>query len=147
MFYIFFVPPPFSRRALFFWCVLEKMRARSYSCAQSVDTDLLLRRTESNRLRQRYRRCVPVVFMHAESCTEDWPGRVKFVVPDTLTMSQLSFALRKHINVKPETALFVFAGPILPVGSEILASVDEKHKNTDGFLYLNYSGENAFGSA
>ena len=44
-------------------------------------------------------------------------------------------------------ALFIFINDsTIPMINETLGDMDDKYSNSDGFLYLNYSGENTFGN-
>jgi len=62
-----------------------------------------------------------------------------------MTMGQLVYVLRKRIAVPAEQAIFVFVGNTLPPATALVSNVYLKHKDEDGFLYIRYSGENAFG--
>ena len=87
-----------------------------------------------------------------------------------MTMGQLVFVLRKRLSVPAEQAIFVFVNSTcvclravrpcmpsmtpcvgmhahrLPASSALMSNIYLKHKDEDGFLYIRYSGENAFGS-
>jgi GABA(A) receptor-associated protein len=55
--------------------------------------------------------------------------------------------VRAHIpSLDSRTALFFFLSDnTLPPISIIMATLYEKHKSSDGFLYITYSCENTFG--
>merc|ERR1712166_394629 len=53
--------------------------------------------------------------------------------------------LRRRITISPEQATFIFADGVAPSTSSTLEQVDSKHRDSDGFLYLNYGAENSFG--
>jgi len=40
---------------------------------------------------------------------------------------------------------FLFVEDVLPPSSALMSQIYEKHKDSDGFLYITYSGENTFG--
>jgi GABA(A) receptor-associated protein len=69
------------------------------------------------------------------------------LVPSDLTVGQFVYVVRKRISLAPEKALFVFVGATLPPSAALLATVYDKHKDRDGFLYVQYSSENTFGAA
>lgn len=71
--------------------------------------------------------------------------KIKYLVPADLTVGQFIFVIRKRIKLSPEKALFVYIGKNIPSSSEIMSSIYEKYKDLDGFLYIEYSGENTFG--
>jgi GABA(A) receptor-associated protein len=47
----------------------------------------------------------------------------------------------------PETppALFLFIDKVVPTSSMTMGEIYVEHKDVDGFLYIQYSGENTFG--
>jgi GABA(A) receptor-associated protein len=49
------------------------------------------------------------------------------------------------MNLKPEEGIFLFANNKLVSGSAIIGNVYDYSKDTDGFLYIQYSKENTFG--
>ena len=53
------------------------------------------------------------------------------------------YVIRRRI-LPPEKALFMFMDQ-LPATSELISVVWKNHKDKDGYLYVNYSGENTFG--
>jgi GABA(A) receptor-associated protein len=71
--------------------------------------------------------------------------KIKYLVPADLTVGQFIFVIRKRIKLTPEQALFLYVGRNIPSSAEIMSSLYEKYKDPDGFLYIEYSGENTFG--
>ena len=54
--------------------------------------------------------------------------------------------LRKRIKIGPEKSIYMFIGDnIIPSYTQLLVQVYEEFKDNDGFLYINYAGENTFG--
>ncbi len=73
--------------------------------------------------------------------------RTKYLVPKTLTLGHFLHVVRKQIKLRPEEAIFIIVdGTTLPQSSLQINDVYEKHKDLDGFLYLNLARENVFGS-
>ena len=73
----------------------------------------------------------------------------KFLVSPNMTIGQFLFYVRKHTTdtCTPSHALFLFLGSenaIARVG-DAMKLVHEKHKDTDGILYITVCGENTFG--
>jgi len=54
--------------------------------------------------------------------------------------------IRKQIKLEPHTALFVFVNNVLVPNSATIGSIYLEHKDNDGFLYMQYCSENAFGT-
>jgi GABA(A) receptor-associated protein len=76
-------------------------------------------------------------------------SRSHFIVTKEFTLAQFSLNLRKYITgLTSESALYYFVGEsmkTMPMISESLESLYNQHKSKDGYLYLFYTGENAFG--
>lgn len=72
--------------------------------------------------------------------------RCKYLIPMDMTVGQLVYVLRKRISLPSDKAVFVFVGNTLPPSSALMSNIYLKHKDEDGFLYICYSGENAFGA-
>ena len=69
----------------------------------------------------------------------------KYLVPLDLTIGQFMYIIRKRLTLAPENAIFLFIDNMLPCGNDTIGIVYQNHKHNDGFLYINYSGENTFG--
>jgi GABA(A) receptor-associated protein len=122
----------------------------------------------ANQLRCKYLDRVPIIISPTEGETSrmplNWKGEVdakienafsttkkrKFLVPIEFTFGQFVHVVRKHVEVEPHVALFLFTkkrGQIstLPTISLTIGEIDEKFREDDGFLYISYSTENTFG--
>jgi len=101
---------------------------------------------ESKRVMEKYPDRIPVIMEKAAN-SKNVPDidRKKFLVPRDIIVSQFTFIIRKRINLTAEKAIFVFVNNTLPPSSAVMSDIYEAHKNEDGFLYMNYSGENTFG--
>lgn len=71
--------------------------------------------------------------------------RCKYLVPQDFSVAQLLYVVRKRIKINAEQALFFFVGGQLVTTASLLSEMYVKHKDDDGFLYVSYCGENAFG--
>lgn len=70
----------------------------------------------------------------------------KYLVPRDLKIGMFVYELRKNIqDLNKEQSIFLFIGSILPPSAETIGKMYERYRSEDGFLYLNYSGENTFG--
>lgn len=69
----------------------------------------------------------------------------KYLVSRTLTVANFQSVLRKHINLDPQKAIFLFSkGKILP-GSEKIGIVYDQLKSFNLFLEITMMNENVFG--
>lgn len=69
----------------------------------------------------------------------------KYLVPGDLTVAQFLCLIRKRIKLGNDQALFIYINGTLPATSAMFASLYADHKDPDGFLYVQYTGESTFG--
>lgn len=104
------------------------------------------RKEQSKEIMRRYPDRVPVYVSKSQNSKYDDISKHKFIVPKDITFSQFMHVIRKHIpSLTPEQAIFVFVHKVLPRSSELISSIYEKHKDEDGFLYIEFSHESVFG--
>jgi len=72
-------------------------------------------------------------------------SKIKYLIPETSTVSDIILVIRKSIKLKYHQALFFRIGLETLSGSTTVSSLYEKHKDKDGFLYMYYTEENTFG--
>jgi len=90
-----------------------------------------------------------------------------FKVPEDITMGAFSFEIRKHMPELDSTkAIYLFINNTLPSQSmftttaicyyweisllflgTLMSDIYSRYKEEDGFVYVTFSGENAFGSS
>ncbi|KAE9273187.1 hypothetical protein PR003_g29980, partial [Phytophthora rubi] len=69
----------------------------------------------------------------------------KYLVPADLTVGQFVYVIRKRIKLSPEKAIFIFINNVLPPTAALMSNIYKEQKDSDGFLYVTYSGENTVG--
>lgn len=69
----------------------------------------------------------------------------KYLVPGDLTVSQFMHLIRKRIKLANDQALFIYVNGTLPAATAMFSSIYADHKDEDGFLYVQYTGESSFG--
>ena len=103
------------------------------------------RKAEAHRIRTKYPdRCCVIVTKAVGSDAPDI-DRHKYLVPGDLTVGQFTYVIRKRIKINAEKAIFMFVNNTLPASSDLMSNVYETKRESDGFLYFVYSGENTFG--
>ena len=129
------------------------------------------RRFESERIRRRYPDRIPVIVepllssssvlptslfrsfsssSSSSSCHDTTLVRLeneKFLVPSELSFGQFAYNIRRRLRLRPEHALFFYVSsygkqPSLNTTIEVLY---HENKDIDGFLYVCYADEKAFG--
>lgn len=123
-----------------------------------------VRKNECDRICQKYIDRIPVIVekqgLDSTSTSNESSNNVsksnevpaldkrKYLVPQSLTIGQFVYIIRKRIDLPPERAIFVFVNNgILPNTSSLMSQLYLEYKDADGFLYINYAGENTFGQA
>ena len=104
---------------------------------------------EATRIRNRYPDRLPCIVERATNRgASNVPllDKVKFLVPSDLTVGQLAYVLRRRLTLASDVALFLYVGNTLPSSTMLMREVYAAYRDADGFLYLTYSGESAFGS-
>ena len=102
------------------------------------------RKSESDRIRLKYKDRIPVIVEIAKINSELELDKKKYLVPSDLTVGQFIYVIRKRIKLAPEKALFMFF-KTLPSSSDLLSKIYEQEKDKDGFLYATISEESTFG--
>lgn len=100
---------------------------------------------ESTKIRLKYPNSVCTIVEKSPSSNIAIMDKKKFLIPKDLTIGQFIYVLRKRIHLHPSEAIFIFIDNTLPPSTATIGSIYEKYQNKDGFLYMEYSGENAFG--
>lgn len=100
---------------------------------------------ESKRILIKYPTRIPVIVEKIKSSDIDDIDKRKFLVPDEMTVGQFIFIIRKRVKLTPHQAIFIFVGNNLPPTASLISELYKNYKDEDGFLYINYSGENTFG--
>jgi len=104
------------------------------------------RQAEALRIREKYPDRIPVIVEKSERSDIPDIDKKKYLVPSDLTVGQFVYVIRKRIQLNPEKAIFIFVKNLLPPTAALMMTVYDEHKDEDGFLYIQYSGESTFGS-
>lgn len=102
---------------------------------------------KSQEIIRQYPHLVPVICEPDKNSTIDITTmlKTKFLVSKDTTIGKFLMHLRSQLNLQPEHAIFLFIKGILPPTSALIGDIYEKYKSDDNFLYMVFSGENAFG--
>ena len=100
---------------------------------------------ESARIKEKYTDRIPVIVELGKNSNLPELDKHKFLVPNTLTVGQFLYVIRKRINLEHSHALFIFINSVVPQISKSMQELYEKYKDEDGFLYTTINSENTFG--
>jgi len=103
------------------------------------------RKMEADKIRDKYPERVPVIVEKVANSDIRTIDKRKYLVPNEITIAQFMWIVRKRIEMPAEKALFLFVNKIIPSAAKTMGEVYEDQKDKDGFLYVQYSGENTFG--
>ena len=108
------------------------------------------RKQKANAMKNAYPDRIPVI-VEMNSSSSNYKKYIninyknKYLVPLDLTMSQLMVVIRKKINIDDKVALFFFVNNKLIPNTTVLSSIYDSDKESDGFLYVEFTEENTFG--
>jgi len=72
--------------------------------------------------------------------------RCKFLVPDHITIAELMHIIRRRLQLHPEQTLFLLVNEkAIATNSMTLSQLYQSEQDADGFLYLVYTSQPAFG--
>ena len=94
-----------------------------------------------DKLLEKYPDRVPVV-LESKVCESEV---FKYMVPRDRTIAQMIVQLRKHIQMTPKQAIYLFVNNALPPNSATVGEIWDQHRNENNVLHIVYSLENTFG--
>ncbi len=102
---------------------------------------------ESSKIKYKFQDRIPIICEHTPKDRSGIPDidRVKYLVPNDLTMGQFIFVIRKRIKLDSAKALFLFVNNTLPSINTLVSKLYKESMDEDGFLYITYAGESTFG--
>jgi len=103
------------------------------------------RKEVADKIKRKFPDRIPVIVEKALNTNVPDITKRKFIVPGEITLGSFSYEIRKHLAIEPATTIFIFINSNLPPAGSLMSQLYERHRDTDGFLYLVYSGEGVFG--
>ena len=110
-----------------------------------TDNEFSTRKSESDKITQKYPNRIPVIIEKAEKCILNDIDKHKYLVPKDLNMNQFIYIIRKRIKLDNSQSIFFIVGNNVCPSNSPLSHIYEEHKDKDGFLYIIYTSENTFG--
>jgi GABA(A) receptor-associated protein len=112
-----------------------------------MDSQIQERLNYSRKITNKYPNCVPVIIRKCENdkSLKQIP-KEKYLIPKDMKISEVIYIIRKHLEIKPQQAIFIFVGKgILVPGGQSICEIYENYKANDEILYITYRSENTFG--
>ena len=106
------------------------------------DNAFSIRLAESIRIRNKYPDRIPVVIQPDFRISI---SKKKYLVSYDMTMGQFIYFIRSRIKLESHQSIVLLINDTVPSSSEIINIIYNRHKQKDGFLYINICLENIFG--
>ena len=101
---------------------------------------------ESKQILSKYPLRIPIICeKHKNQTYLPSLNKVKYIVPSSLTIGQLMCVIRNQLKLRSDVAIFLTIDGYIPRTTSLIGELYETSKYADGFLYIEYSGENTFG--
>ncbi|KAK6589489.1 hypothetical protein RS030_203089 [Cryptosporidium xiaoi] len=117
------------------------------------------RAAEALSIRAKYPNRIPVICEKSSKCDLPEIEKKKFLVPMNMLVGEFKYIIHKHITQSTTTqgnglkipttyekTIYLFVNNTIPKAGSLMQEVYEQYVSDDGFLYLQYGSENAFGS-
>ena len=70
----------------------------------------------------------------------------KYIMPSDHPFGKFVSFIRSRVRLPAEKAMYMMVSDgIIPIASQTMSELYDKHKDEDGFLYITVTGENTFG--
>jgi GABA(A) receptor-associated protein len=112
---------------------------------QPEEAPFYVRVRQSQEIINKYPGRIPIKIKKSDLSNLPDLKKHKFLAYRTMIFGEFIYVIRKHIKVESHQAIFFFANNVLPPTSQYMGEIFDEHRCADGFLHLEYSGENVFG--
>ena len=102
------------------------------------------RHDECQRVKKRRPDYIPTIMVQGDNMCPRI-DKEKFLLPLDLTGGQISYVIRRRLKMSSADALFLVCGGRLIPSNESVKMLYQQYMSDDGFLYITYTLENAFG--
>ena len=70
----------------------------------------------------------------------------KLLIPRYFRINDLGMKVRRMIQISEDSSLFFFSGRVVFQPQQLIGDIFDRYKEKDGFLYIDLSSRQAFGS-
>lgn len=104
------------------------------------------RKMESKRVMDKFTDKIPIVLEKSDTSTLPEIDKKKFVVPYDITIGEFLHIVRKKLKISTTDAIFLLINNnTIPHTGSTIKEIYNKYADKDGFLYVTYSSQQAFG--
>ena len=97
-------------------------------------------------VKQKYKGRIPIFVEKSPKSSLKDLKKQKFLVQTYVTFGIFINAIRLNLDLKPDHAIFLFVNNTsIPRASDLMSKISKNNCDEDGFLYITYMEENAFG--
>ncbi len=102
---------------------------------------------KSSSILKKYNNMVPILLEKNKSdkILKSNIHKSKYIIPRDTTISHVLVILRERLDINSSQSIYISCNKNIIPGSYSLGELYDKHKKSDGFLYLEYCSENVFG--
>ena len=103
---------------------------------------------KSKILLNKFPNCIPVILNKSPTDKNLVDiKKYKYIIPKEMTVAGIIQIIRKQMaqNINENISIYLICNNIMLCGSTSIDNIYDMHKNTDGFVYIEYCGENVFG--
>ena len=113
----------------------------SYKSAYTLEQ----RQAQFKKLNDRFPDKILIIVEQAKNSQIEQLLKNKFILSVETTVGEVLELIRSIIQLRKDQAIFLYTKGVLPSASKTLSQIYPKYKDEDGFLYIVYAGETAFG--
>jgi GABA(A) receptor-associated protein len=87
----------------------------------------------------------PIIVRIDDNIGSDQKGKLKYLVPNNMTVGEFMCLIRRRLKMKAEKGIFMFVNNVLPSITSTMGELHNIHENKEGILELTVKMENTFG--
>lgn len=123
----------------------DALKMESRRGIEGRDETFVSKLEESSRIKEKFPGRVPII-VNPHKKTDPHIDKKKYLSPTDISVSQFQYVIRNRLSLPSQTAFFLFLDDnTIPAPSSTILQVYQSNCSRDGFLYLTYTLENAFG--
>ena len=101
---------------------------------------------EANRIKESYPDKIPIICENSPSSKLPNINKTKYLVPLDMSIGQYLYVIRRQLKLPAEKSLILFINGSIPSTNKRIYDYYKSYQDLDGFLYVQYGGENTFGA-